>query len=426
MVPDTFLPLLRSPLLDIPPDVGTRPRLCHRLRIANRQVRLDRQRYLCVGRRWQRHDGEPGNLQYLDDRNCHLGEWAAGSRWSSGAYRQRRRLACCQRNCLANFQDDSPRRRNGHGWQAFRRCLRCGEQAIADPFARDTLVATPEGPRAIGEMEPGEFVLAYQFEPGNWLPRRVVERHDSLYNGPLLTITTDRGPVRTTMYHPFWVLRGHELANRSTPRELDEREDQGLSLDGRWVNSHELLAGDVLIGHDGRPRRVLRIEQESSELFPVSNLTVEDDHTFAVGPDALLVHNTGGCGDVLIFPGGRVTPELLSQIQQPGQRLSSQLVTLIRQRAGFADEGVPLIIDSNNMRRGIAEALRAEGYNARTVSEIFGVDPGDPAIASLAQILGGRVLTNNMTDFDRIIGIQIDPRATRVETWIGLIEAGLR
>ena len=78
------------------------------------------------------------------------------------------------------------------------------------------------------------------------------------------------------------------------------------------------------------------------------------------------------------------------------------------------------------MRAGMADALRARGYNVRTVAEIFGADPGDPAIAALAEELGGKVLTNNMMDFGRNIAIKIDPRATTLDTWIRLIEDGLR
>ncbi|WP_437200869.1 hypothetical protein [Planctomicrobium sp. SH664] len=91
-------------------------------------------------------------------------------------------------------------------------------------------------------------------------------------------------------------MSGYNLHERETPRELGEKEDQGLSLPGRWVNSHQLFAGDILIGQDGRQRRVLKTEQTCQELFPVSNLTIEEHHSFAVGPDAILVHNTGGCG----------------------------------------------------------------------------------------------------------------------------------
>lgn len=164
-------------------------------------------------------------------------------------------------------------------------------------FARDTVVSTPSGPRPIGGIQPGDLVLAFDFEIGDWVTREVIERHDSNYYGPLVTVTTDGGPIRATVYHPFWVVQGFDLEERDTPRELAEDEDQGLALAGRWVNSHELRAGDVIIGRDGRELRVRRVEQEYVEAFPVSNLTIEEHHTFAVGNDGVLVHNTSICGD---------------------------------------------------------------------------------------------------------------------------------
>lgn len=122
----------------------------------------------------------------------------------------------------------------------------------------------------------------------------------------------------------------------------------------------------------------------------------------------------------------KVVSERLSQIEEPGQQVGSALVSLIRQKAGFADDGVPRIIDSNSMRRGMAESLRLAGYNARTVNDIFGMDPGDPAIASLARTIGGRILINNMEDFGRIIAIRIDPRATTIQSWVRLIQDRLQ
>jgi len=53
------------------------------------------------------------------------------------------------------------------------------------------------------------------------------------------------------------------------------------------------------------------------------------------------------------------------------------------------------------------------------------VPPCDPAIKSLAEILGGRVLTNNMKDFGRTIAISIDKRATTVETWVRILSETL-
>jgi hypothetical protein len=119
--------------------------------------------------------------------------------------------------------------------------------------------------------------------------------HENIYQGPVLTIITENGSIRTTVYHPFWVCNGRDLEARSVPRKLSPSEDQGKSLEGRWVNSHELRVGDVLIGQDGRQQRILRIEQEYETNFPVNNLTIEEFQNFAVGPDAILIHNTEGC-----------------------------------------------------------------------------------------------------------------------------------
>lgn len=170
---------------------------------------------------------------------------------------------------------------------------------------------------------------SYHFESGTWVPRSVQERHDNLYNGPLVTITTDGGPIRTTLYHPFWVVEGYDLEERPAPRELSEHEDEGQSLEGRWVNSHDLQAGDLLIGTDGRLQRVLKIAQEYQELFPVSNLTIDEDHTFAVGPDAILVHNTSAC-PFADAPGGFSNLELGQEMHEKfGKELTERTGTTL-------------------------------------------------------------------------------------------------
>lgn len=75
-----------------------------------------------------------------------------------------------------------------------------------------------------------------------------------------------------------------------------------MVLPGRWVNSHELRCGDVLVGQDGKQRFVRKIEQEFVSGFVVRNLTIDDQHTFAVGPDAVLVHNTAECTGQIHHP----------------------------------------------------------------------------------------------------------------------------
>ena len=118
-------------------------------------------------------------------------------------------------------------------------------------FSRDTLVHTATGPRPIGEIEPGEQIWSYHFERGVWGLCEVKERLDNTYSGPVVSITVDNTTIEATAYHPFWVIEGRDLQERSKPRELQEHEDEGLSLPGRWVNSHELRAGDCIITRSG-------------------------------------------------------------------------------------------------------------------------------------------------------------------------------
>jgi hypothetical protein len=169
------------------------------------------------------------------------------------------------------------------------------EQFYGMCFARDTLVSTPQGLRAIRDIEPGETVWAFDFDSGDWLPARVEQRIDNVFSGTIVRIgTSEEESITATAYHPFWVLDGPDLDQRSTPRELADDEDQGQSLPGRWVNSHELRIGDAILGQDGERRLVLRLEQWYDPHFEVCNLTVARQHTFAVGRDRILVHNTSG------------------------------------------------------------------------------------------------------------------------------------
>ncbi|WP_223807098.1 RHS repeat-associated core domain-containing protein [Montanilutibacter psychrotolerans] len=74
---------------------------------------------------------------------------------------------------------------------------------------------------------------------------------------------------------------------------------------------------------------------------------------------------------------------------------------VIRQKAGFGD-GQAVILDENLAARGMAEALRSQGFNLRSVQEIFGRgNVLDPRILELARRIDARVLT-------RDVGRQLD------------------
>jgi hypothetical protein len=160
-------------------------------------------------------------------------------------------------------------------------------------FPPETLVATETGLRPIAAVEAGQRVWAYDFVSGVWRLAEVECRHDADYVGPLVTLDVGVGEVTATAYHPFWVLQGDDLTNRPAPRHVDPQEDQGGSLPGRWVNSHDLREGDLVFLRARGPVTVRQVRQRPART-PVCNLTVRDLHTFAVGEMQVLVHNTSG------------------------------------------------------------------------------------------------------------------------------------
>jgi hypothetical protein len=147
----------------------------------------------------------------------------------------------------------------------------------------------------MSQVGAGERVWGYDFVNGVWRLCRVECRHDANYDGPLVTLYADVGDVTATAYHPFWVIQGDDLASRPTPRHVIPDEDQGGSLPGRWVNSHDLRKGDVVFLRGGGPVTVRRVVQRHGQT-PVCNLTVQGLHTFAVGKIQALVHNASGTG----------------------------------------------------------------------------------------------------------------------------------
>ena len=86
-------------------------------------------------------------------------------------------------------------------------------------------------------------------------------------------------------------------------------------------------------------------------------------------------------------------------------------------KAGFAEKGIPIILDENIMGRGVAEALRSQGYNVRSIVEIFGKGGiKDPVIREFAESVGARVLT---ADRGRQLGEGFGKLAIPVDARIG-------
>jgi len=162
-------------------------------------------------------------------------------------------------------------------------------------FPRDTLVATETGLRPIGQIQAAERVWAFDFKTGSWHLAEVECRHDSEYEGLLISIDIGSEVLTATAHHPFWVIEGEDLEMRPPLRRVGLYEDRFASLPGRWVNSHDLRRGDVLFTRERGCVTVQRIWQRE-EHISVCNLTVRDLHNFAVGESEMLVHNGSGSG----------------------------------------------------------------------------------------------------------------------------------
>ena len=171
---------------------------------------------------------------------------------------------------------------------------------------------------------------------------------------------TEGGSFRSTTYHPVWVLAGRQLGDRPACTELSEHEDEGLALPGRWVNSHDLRPGDVLLAADGTQRYVVRTEQEFVSGLPVVNLTIEQHHTFAVGGDALLVHNTAPCPD-------SAKPKVVdpNAVEAPN---SGKL------RQNLADDGRPPLPDEDAHHIVAGGHQRAQPARERLAEEGIGIN----------------------------------------------------
>jgi Domain of unknown function (DUF5615) len=99
------------------------------------------------------------------------------------------------------------------------------------------------------------------------------------------------------------------------------------------------------------------------------------------------------------------------------RNLAAALSRVTLQKAGFAREGVPIILDENLAAKGMADALRMQGYNVRSVAEIFGQNGiKDPVIRAFAETNGARVLT---ADRGRQIGEGFGQLAIQVPGRVG-------
>lgn len=156
-------------------------------------------------------------------------------------------------------------------------------------FVAGTLVSTENGKRPIEEIEQGDKVWSFNHESKEWELRAVVEPLIHNYDGNIYSIEVAGERIEATHNHPFWVLEGENLSNRSKADDVPLDEHKSLN-GGRWVAAEELEVGDLLKLKNGSSARIENISSRSASTL-VYNITVEELHNYAVGFGEILVHN---------------------------------------------------------------------------------------------------------------------------------------
>jgi Pretoxin HINT domain len=131
----------------------------------------------------------------------------------------------------------------------------------------------------IEEIKVGDKVLSWDETSGKKSFKKVTKLFyhevNLLYNLELVS-----GEIITTTWnHPFYVVR-------------EEADKRSSSLRGGWFEAKDLRAGDKLYSASGKIVELKSItSKEQEESVGVYNFEVEDNHTYFVSKEEVLVHN---------------------------------------------------------------------------------------------------------------------------------------
>ncbi len=167
-------------------------------------------------------------------------------------------------------------------------------------FLPGTPVTLAAGNRIpIEQVASGVQIQTVQPDTGGVVSGSVSAVESSTYRGDLITITVADSveeTIEATGNHPFYVLRGTDLASRPRPTDLSPHEPVSFAA-GRWVEARHLKPGDILRSlYAGSEPRVTAVVSREGER-QVFNLRIADFETYTVGTQGLLVHNKASAGE---------------------------------------------------------------------------------------------------------------------------------
>ena len=237
----------------------------------------------------------------------------------------------------------------------------CGAYNVANGgnicFVAGTLVLTATGHEAIERIEAGDWVWATDPETGETELKQVVQTFRN-ETKELVHITVNGEEIVCTPTHPFYV-----------PQK-------------GWTEAIQLRAGDRLQLLNGEYIVVEQVQHELLESPETTyNFEVEDFHTYYVGEEPVLVHNScrgnavkkawkaeaenvknGGTGITRLW-----SPDEQAQLLSKG-KVSGYVGHHMKSVSGYPD----LAGNANNIQfLTWAEHFRAHSFNWRTVTHGF-------------------------------------------------------
>ncbi|HEY9060505.1 MAG TPA: polymorphic toxin-type HINT domain-containing protein, partial [Pseudobacteroides sp.] len=199
--------------------------------------------------------------------------------------------------------------------------------SITGCFTGDTLIPTVSGFKRIDSIKEGDFVLSKDVNSGTIDYKKVKYVYiKSTYE--FVHLKLDNEEIRTTANHLFFT-------------------DCGW-----WKAAENLKVGDKILNSKGELKTLIEKRVEMlNEPEKIYNLNVEDFHTYFVGANALLVHNSCGFSlDDLVRTTGKSFKTLINEnlgkiVKINGKRISLPSVPHNNGTAGHWDTMVDKAID---------------------------------------------------------------------------------
>jgi len=177
-------------------------------------------------------------------------------------------------------------------------------------FKEGTLVLTKEGNKTIEDIQVGDEVWAYDEETGEKALKKVVQIfRNTTKQWTQVEIESEEGiqTITCTPGHKFY------LPENKQKRDIGKRQEHEsyYYLSEKWVRAIDLKTNDKVLLENGKYGIIRNVTLQQLETPETTyNFEVEDYHTYSVGNDGILTHNTGDCGVNTILEGPKSIDEV--------------------------------------------------------------------------------------------------------------------